>query len=187
MKNPKITNEEIGIIKKAQAGDESAFNRLFKKYKTFVENVINSYLHDIDESKDLTNVVFLKVYEKLSTFTDYSSFGGWLRIIANRTAVDYLREMKNKQFLLGEYDNTVSNDENHSDLITEDDLVNHLLYEEILTEFEKLPDTTKKVCRLFYVENMTVEEISKELSIPTGTIKSMLFRTRSKIKNSLKF
>ena len=40
MKNPRITPEEIGIIKKAQAGDELAFNTLFRKYKGFVEQIL---------------------------------------------------------------------------------------------------------------------------------------------------
>ena len=87
MKTPSITPEEVGMIKRAQAGDESAFTRIFNKYKTFVDRILFQYLKDMDEAKDVTNIVFLKVYEKLSTFTAYDSFGGWLRIIANNTAI----------------------------------------------------------------------------------------------------
>ena len=185
MKNPKITLEEIGIIKKAQAGDESAFNALFRKYKGFVDNILFHYIKDMDEAKDITNVVFLKVHEKLSTFTAYDSFGGWLRIIANRTAIDYLREMKNKSTVLGDSGERLSSEE--SCFSSENDLVNRLTYEYILAEFDKFPETVRKVCKLFYVNNMTVEQISKSLRMPTGTIKSILSRTRSKIKKQLKF
>ena len=62
-KNPKITEEEIALIKSAKAGDESAFNTLFYKYKSFVDNVLFQYIKDMDEAKDLTNIVFLKVYD----------------------------------------------------------------------------------------------------------------------------
>lgn len=184
MKNPRITQEEIGIIKKAQAGDESAFNALFYKYKKFVETLLFSYLKDMDEAKDVTNIVFLKVHDKLSLFSDYDSFGGWLRILTNRTAIDYLREMKNKSNVLGDEDGRLPSEESSSS--SEDEIVNRLTYEHILTEFEKFPQITCKICKLFYVNNMTVDQISKSLNVPTGTIKSILSRTRRKIKQNLK-
>lgn len=184
MKNPRITPEEVGIIKRAQAGDESAFNELFKRYYPFVVNVLLQYIKDVDEAKDVGNIVFLKVHYKLSSFTTYDSFGGWLRIIANRTAIDYLREMKNKSNVLGDSDVRLTKDESTES--AENELVNRMTYDQIIAEFKKLPETTCKVCMLYYVNNMTVEQINEKLRIPTGTIKSMLSRTRSKIKKQLK-
>lgn len=184
MKSPRITPEEVGIIKRAQAGDESAFNALFFRYKGFVENLLFHYIKDIDEAKDVTNIVFLKVHDKLSLFSEYDSFGGWLRVLTNRTAIDYLREMKNKSTVLGDSDDRLSSEE--TSCSAEDDLVNRLTYEQILAEFEKFPETTCKVLKLFYVNNMTVEQISEKLNVPTGTIKSTLSRTRRKLKNKLK-
>lgn len=184
MKNPKITLDEIGIIKKAQAGDQLAFSKLFKRYKGFVESVLYQYIKDKDESKDIANIVFLKVYNKLSTFTAYESFGGWLRIIANRTAIDYLRRVKEENNLSDQEDRLSSQETVAS---AEDDLINRMMYEGLVAEFNKLSPTTCKVCQLFYVEGLTVEQISKNLRIPTGTIKSMLCRTRRKLKQHLKF
>ena len=42
--NPRITPEEVGLIKRAKAGDESAFNALYHKYKGFVDNILFQYL-----------------------------------------------------------------------------------------------------------------------------------------------
>ena len=185
MKNPTITEQEIGIIKDAQAGNILAFNKLFKRYKSFVTNVLFQYIKDMDESKDITNIVFLKVYDKLSKFTDYDSFGGWLRILTNRTAVDYLRSMKNKRVAPDVKEERLSSDTPGS---TEDDLVNHLTYKELLKEFNTFPEVTRKIFERFYIDNMTVEEISNTFNpkIPTGTIKSTLSRTRRKLKQRLK-
>ena len=74
MEYQRITQSEIETIKEAQKGNELAFNKLFNRYKEFVDNVLFCYVNDMDEAKDLTNVVFLKVHQKLSTFTDYFSF-----------------------------------------------------------------------------------------------------------------
>lgn len=184
MESPRITPEEVGIIKRAQAGDMSAFNTLFYKYKGFVENLLFQYLKDLDEAKDVTNIVFLKVYDKLSLFKAYDSFGGWLRILTNRVAIDYLRSIENKANVLGDRDERLSSQELSSS--GEIDLVNRLTYEQLMAEFDKFPETVRKVFRLFYENNMTVEEISNALNVPTGTIKSMLSRTRRKIKKQLK-
>ena len=179
----RITASEIQLIKQAQKGNMFAFNKLFVRYKEFVDNILFAYVKDMDEAKDLTNVVFLKVHQKLSTFTDYSSFGGWLRIIANHTAIDYLRKMKEKSVELGE--DTGRLPVELTNFSEEEDLVNLLEYESVLKEFKKLPEKTQKIFNLFYVEDLTVDEISKVLKTPTGTIKATLSRTRRKIKNNL--
>lgn len=183
MKNPKITQEEIRLIKDAQAGKMLAFNKLFSRYKGFVDHVLYSYLKDFDEARDLTNIVFLKVYYKLSSFTDYSSFGGWLRIIANRTAIDYLRKIGDKNKLLGENDGCMSLDQVESN---ENDTINRITYEQLLSEFDRFTPMHKNVCLLFYRDNLTVDQISKSLSMSPGTIKSILSRTRTSIKKQFK-
>lgn len=180
---PRITEEEVGIVKRAQAGDESAFNALFYRYKGFVENLLFHYLKDMEEARDVTNIVFLKVHEKLSLFTAYNSFGGWLRILTNRTAIDYLREMKNKNNVLTDADDRLPSVADSAS--PEDDLVNRMTGEQLKTVFKKFPETTQRIFHLFYVEGLTVAQISKALNIPTGTIKSTLSRTRRKLKNQL--
>lgn len=63
MEYQRITQSEIETIKEAQKGNELAFNKLFNRYKEFVDNVLFCYVNDMDEAKDLTNVVFLKVHQ----------------------------------------------------------------------------------------------------------------------------
>lgn len=180
MKIPKITPEEIGIIKKAQAGDKLAFSKLFNKYKSFVENTLYGYIQDSDEARDIVNIVFLKVYSKLSTFQDYLSFGGWLRTIANRTAIDYLRSKALRKL-------SYENDDNHLNnslepINNERDLINHLTFNEVLAEIKKLPEQNRKINEMYYINNMTVQKISEELRVPIGTVKSVLHRTRKKLR-----
>lgn len=183
MKTPNITPEEVGIIKEAQAGKMSAFNKLFYKYKPFVEKVLYSYLKDWDEARDLTNVVFMKVYRKLSKFTAYDSFGGWLRILSKNTAIDYLRKLENTGIVMDVEEEGLTSNESITSEGTE--IVNRITFDQLLSEFDNLSPIARKVCDLYYDKNMRVKDISRALNIPTGTIKSMLFRTREKIKQQL--
>ena len=182
MNIPKITPEEIGIIKDAKAGKESAFNTIYYKYKEFVISLLYQYLNDMDEAKDLSNIVFLKVYQKLSKFTDYSSFGGWLRILTKNTAIDYLRTLKNKAISIDDQENGIQLS-NISDVADEN---RSLTYTNLIEMFDSLPETNKKVVKLYYESGMTVAQISKAMNVPVGTIKSYLYRTRNNLKKQLK-
>lgn len=183
MKSPNITQEEVGMIKRAQAGDERAFNRIFKRYKPLVENILLRYLKDADEARDLANEVFLKVYEKLSMFKAYDSFGGWLRTITNNTAIDYLRATNKSNVVLELKADITPVYENASS--SGNEVFDRMTYKQILKLFDGLPSQKKEICLMYYQDRMTVKEISKALNVPTGTIKSVLSRTRIKIKNQL--
>jgi len=181
--SPEITPEEIELIKSVKAGSKTAFSKLFKQYKPFVEKLLYTYIKDMDEARDIANIVFLKVYEKIAMFTDYSSFGGWLRILTKNVAIDYLRTVKQNKSLEDDESIKILNNSIES---TEDLYVNKMMYEELLNLFDILPPSYRGVCKLFYINNMTVEQISEALNVPKGTIKSDLHRMRKIIKNHLK-
>lgn len=180
-KIPKITPEEIQTIKDAQAGSITAFNRIFYRYKDFVDRVLVNYTKDADEAKDLTNIVFLKVYDKLSKFTRYESFGGWLRILAKNTAIDYLRTINNEKDVSADDEKNmlqlrdVSGD-------SEDSIINKMTYDYLIDLIDTLPSSYRETCKLFYVDNLTVVQIAKILKIPENTVKSNLFRMRKRFK-----
>ena len=182
--NPKITEEEIALIKSAQAGNISAYNKLYHKYEGFTTNLLYRYLKDYDEARDINNLVWLKVYNKLSKFTDYSSFGGWLRILTNRTAIDYLRELKPQKCVPQDLETPgaprvqeVDYGESNVDQIT---------YNQVLEMLKQFPEDVRRIFELHYVDHLTVSEISEALGIPEGTIKSHLSRKRKIIKKMLK-
>ena len=184
MKTDKITPEEIAVIKAAKEGDIKAFNRIFKRYKAFVCGILKSYIKDKDEANDIANIVFLKVYDNLSKFTAYDSFGGWLRIMTNRTAIDYLRKIKNAPVVMDSIDSRLTSMRSISS--NETDIVNRLTYEQVLKEFNALSEQARKVCEMFYIDNMTAEQIGTALNIPIGTVKSHLSRSRSRLRKQFK-
>lgn len=182
MKNPRIA-ENIGLIKRAQAGDESAFSKIYKQYEKLVLNTIRMYIKDDDAARDLVVVTFTDVYENLSKFTEYTSFVGWLRTIACRNAIDYLRRRKT-------YADTESNDDRLSlvESISEEgesEIVEQVTMNQIREEFKRLVPQHKRICELYYVDELSIADIGKQLGIPAGTVKSVLSRVRKRIKNHL--
>lgn len=183
MNLPDITPEEITLVKNAKEGKPHSFTALFKRYKYFVDHVLYEYVKDMDEARDLTNVVFLKVYQKLPSFTEYKSFGGWLRVISNRVAVDYLRLRSKHRFTEDvEKDWVVPKQKE----VNETDLINRLIYQESVDYFKTLPHPQGRINELYYCNSYTVDEISKALFMPLGTVKSVLFRTRKELRKLFK-
>lgn len=183
MNNPKITPEEIGIIKRAQAGDMSAFNQIFYMYKGFVEGLLHVYIGDWDEAKDLANIVFLKVHDKISKFVNYNTFGGWLRILTKNIAIDYLRTVKSNYVSVDDTEKKVQLRSSNVD--SEVNNVDKLVYQDILDLVEEYPPLYRKVFKMFYVDDISVDEISETQNIPSGTIKSILFRMRKQLRKQL--
>jgi len=179
-KNPKITDEEIALIKSAQAGEITAFNRLYEKYKNFTTNLLYKFIKDYDESKEINNIVWLKVYNKLSKFKDYSSFGGWLRILTNRTAIDYLRTLDDSTYVSDSLAQFVPDIENEYDYGKS--TVDSITYKQLVETFKQFPEDVRRVFELYYVDGLTVSEIHEVTKIPEGTIKSHLSRKRKLLK-----
>lgn len=182
--NPKITDEEIALIKSAQAGNMPAYNKLYYKYSGFTTNLLYKYIKDFDEARDVNNIVWLKVYNKLSKFVDYSSFGGWLRILTNRVAVDYLRSLKLSKYVPQDIEENSTL--NPKDVDYGESTVDEITYNQILEVIRQFPEDVRKVFELHYVEHLTVAEISDALNIPEGTVKSHLSRKRKTLKKLLK-
>ena len=178
---PRITQEEIALIKSAQAGNISAYNKLYNKYSGFTTNLLYKYIKDFDEARDINNIVWFKVYRKLSKFTDYSSFGGWLRILTNRTAIDYLRKLKPSVYIPENLENNEVRQVDDGESAAES-----TSYQQILEVIKQFPEDVRRIFNLYYVEHLTVSEISDVTKIPEGTIKSHLSRKRNLIKKLLK-
>lgn len=183
-KNPKITAEEIALIKSAQAGEESAFNKLYHKYSGFTTNLLYKYIKDFDEARDINNLVWDKVYRNLSKFKHYSSFGGWLRILTNHVAVDYLRKLDDFVYVSDTMAQCMPSIENSNDYgeLT----VDNITYNQLIEMFNQFPEDIRRVFKLYYVDGLTVKEIKEVTKIPEGTIKSHLSRKRKLLKQKFK-
>ncbi len=183
-KNPKITEEEIALIKSAQAGYMPAFDKLYHKYSGFTTNLLYKYIKDFDEARDINNLVWDKVYRNLSKFVNYNSFGGWLRILTNHVAVDYLRKFKPSLYVPRDSEDVSISSIKEVDY--GESTVDNITYNQILEVFKQFPEDVRRIFELHYIEHLTVSEISEALDIPTGTIKSHLSRKRKLLQKLLK-
>lgn len=179
-----LSKKEIETIKQAQNGSIKAFNTIFYKYKNYIEKILVIYLQDEDEAHDLANVVFVKIYNNLEKFKNYNNFKGWITTLTKRTAIDYIRSVKKKMVSIDDTEQSIQLTNKELDNLYGPDMKE--IYNDALNIINSLSKTSRTVCKLFYIYNLTIPQIQMKTGMPEGTIKSALCRSRNQIKNKLK-
>jgi RNA polymerase sigma factor (sigma-70 family) len=175
--------EDFKLIDMAVAGDEKAFAKLLQRYKRPVYHMILKMVRNVDDAEDLTIESFAKAFRSLSKFKKDFTFSTWLFRIATNNSIDFIRKKKINTLSI---ENTYTDDDGQSvSLDIEDfnlnpqDVAIKAQKEEIIQVFvNMLPAKYQKLVRLRYFNELSYEEIAKELEAPLGTVKAQLHRAR---------
>ena len=179
---------EAILIRRAQAGDEMAFQGVVEQYQSKVFSIIYGILRNHNDAEDIAQQVFTKVYFSLKNFDFRSSLLTWIYKITVNECYDYLRKKKVRK-LVYESDFTEEDAQRmeHSEpardkrppvdvTLAQRDLVMKLL--------ARLPAEERKLLLLKEVEGHSVEELAAMTGINENTIKVKLFRARQKLLKS---
>jgi RNA polymerase sigma-70 factor (ECF subfamily) len=176
--------EDFDLIDKAVLEkDQQAYATLMKRYKKAVYFMILKMIRDADDAEDLTMEAFAKAFKNLERFKKDYTFSTWLFRIATNNAIDFIRKKKLKTMSLN---NTLSDDNGNAvtiDVEDDDDnpqdvFIRTQRLEMVRIFVDKLPAKYRKLVILRYFDELSYEEIAKELNKPLGTVKAQLHRSR---------
>ncbi len=178
------------IVRRVQAGDQSAFNALVLKYQHRVLKLVSRFVNDATEAEDVAQEAFLKAYRALPSFRGDSAFYTWLYRIAINTAKNALVAHKRRPV---DFDLDLQDPEQferQARLKEADTPEGVLLTDEIRNVVEKameqLPDDLRTAIVLRELEGLSYEEIAEAMDCPVGTVRSRIFRAREAIDKKLK-
>ncbi len=142
-----------------------------------MKGVCLRYSGNEEQAEDLLQDSFLKAFEKIKTFKNDGSLGGWLRKLTLNTALEFYRKNKrtNQTFELTDYS---------LDLI-DDTIIEQLELEDLLLKIQKLPTGFRTIFNLYAIEGYNHREIAELLDISDGTSKSQYSRARKLLKNMI--
>ena len=179
-----MKNDDVVLIQRILAGDETAFASLVRKYQKQVHTLAWRKIRDFHIAEDITQETFLQAYQKLETLEDPTRFPRWLYVIADRLCIAWLRKNQRQTEPLEEADLSGIETEAYSRFVATEhaetfaearrDLVEKLL--------AKLKENNRTVITLHYLEGMTYAEIVNFLGVPENTIRSRLRRARQQLK-----
>ena len=177
-KNSRDIDSEL--IKKAKQGNHGAFNILTSKYYPRVYASIFSFIKSKEDSEDLSQQTFIKVWQQLDSFRGDSAFFTWVYRIAINLAKNFVTSSGFKKQKIN-----TSIEDTEIDISSFNDIESTVIQDESLEEMndyiDTLPESLKTAFVLREVEGKSYEDIAIITQTPIGTVRSRIFRARESI------
>ena len=177
-----VPNEDNLLITKAQRGDEGAFKFLMTKYYPRVYASLFAFTKSREDSEDLTQLTFIKVWQKINSFRGDSAFFTWVYRIAINLAKNHFASSASKKDKVN-----ISSDDLEIDIPSYENPEMSLMHKQSLQNIQSyvktLPESLKTAFTLREVDGKSYEEISIITNTPIGTVRSRIFRARESIIN----
>jgi RNA polymerase sigma-70 factor, ECF subfamily len=174
--------DDFTLIKTFQEGDKDAFSILVNRYNEKVRNLIFRILSEVSIVDDLSQDVFIKVYESLNYFRFESSFYTWLYRITVNKCRDEIRKRKVRKFTSLDFIFSNGVEMKHPD-DQYDRIESDLLVSEALS---KLSSKQREIIILKDLNDLSYQEIGEILNCEIGTVKSRLSRARIELAKIMK-
>lgn len=148
------------IFQDLQHGDSSKLNNLYNEYNRLIYGIAFSILKNKEDSEDIVQIVFLKIFQIDKSKLPTNNEASWLYSLTKNETLNYLRKKK-KELNLDEF-YYISEEDKELSKIIDNDSYNRLI--------SKLDKQAQEIVSLKILSNMSFREISLLLNIPMGTV-----------------
>ena len=182
-----MTEQELiaGLLK----GDELAFKTVVDTYKNMVYNTVLGFLQNTDDAEDVTQDVFIKIYENIGSFKQQAKLSTWIYRISITQAMDFIRHRNRKKrggFILSLFGSKQEilydpPDFAHPGVLTENKEQSAILFKAI----NQLPENQKTAFILQKLQDKGQREIAEIMQMNEGAVESLLSRAKANLKKLL--
>jgi RNA polymerase sigma-70 factor (ECF subfamily) len=182
---------ELRLIELSRTGDRGAFVELVELYRSKIQKLGYRMLLNKLDTEDIVQETFIRVYLNLNHYDESQKFSTWVYRICRNACIDLLRKKRPTHSLDAElFEHEDGNTYYHKIPTTENSpeflALQSETKEQIHKTLDKLSDKYKTIIRLYYLDELTLQEISQLLNLPVTTIKTRLHRGRELLKNKWK-
>ncbi len=185
--------EERLIVQRVKAGDQQAFEVLYRRYVSSVYRQAIKLVGNEAEAEEVVQEVFLTLYEKAKTFRGDSTFSTWLyRLTLNTTLMKLRRRKRSKEVAIEDYLPKYQDDGHH--LVRpvvdwsrnpEESLLSLEVQRTLQHALDQLPPVDKAVVVLSDLDGLANKEVGKALGLSVPAVKSRLHRARLFLRGNL--
>jgi RNA polymerase sigma-70 factor (ECF subfamily) len=185
--SPRGEDDDHQLIRRAVAGDSTAFSVLVERYQQRVFKLVSRMIGNREQVEDLVQEVFLKAYRKIDSFRFEASFFTWLYIIAVNTCRNHYRRFEPLTVPVDpDPDDDLPGVVLRSEFERPDDAAHREeMAQAVRAALDTLPPDHREVLVMCDLEGLGYQEIADVLGIPVGTVRSRIFRARAAMKNIL--
>jgi RNA polymerase sigma-70 factor (ECF subfamily) len=175
------TRQELSLIRRAIEGDERAFDRLVLRYRALVLRIAREALPSRELAEDAAQEALLEAHRSLRWLREPERFEGWLATIARRVAGRAGRRHAARDRTLAEWS------WGGTQAIIPEPLgpAQASVAERVREAIEELSERHRRAMTLHYLEGREIAEVGRELGLPGGTVKRILFEARQEIREEI--
>ena len=172
------------LIINAIGGRSDGFEELVHRYQRQITSYVFRMLGDYDSALDVTQEVFIKVYNSLSKYSSEYKFSTWLYRIAHNAAIDHMRRnsITPQSIETENADGTYQIQIESGRPSPEKDHEVREWRNEIDAVVKCLPPTYRDLILLRHSRDLSYDEIAAVTGLPLGTVKNRLFRAREMMR-----
>ena len=172
------------LIVSAVAGRTDGFEELVRRYQRPITSYVFRMLGDYESSLDVTQEVFIKVYNSLSKYSPEYKFSTWLYRIAHNAAIDHMRRnsVTPQSLEVENADGTYQIQIESAGPSPEQDRERAEWRTEIESVVRCLPPAYRDLILLRHARDLSYDEIAEVTGLPLGTVKNRLFRAREMMR-----
>ncbi len=166
-------SDDIYYVRRVREGDTDAFGHIVRKYQRMVFTTVVRIVDSHHDAEDITQEIFIKVFQSLGRFRGQSEFSTWLYRIAYNTTISEVRRRRNKFIRL---DDDLPDTEITEDI---DTLYLHQRAEILETVLKKLSPDDAQLIMLYYYNKQTIRNIAGIAGLSESNTKVRLHRIRN--------
>lgn len=176
-----LKSKHSELVKRIQAGDKEAFEKLFYKYYAMLCVFSNSYVKSIDTSRDVVQDVFIKIWDNRENFVITQSLKAYLYQAVRNQSLNYLEKNSQKRRLEESLtrQRKIDSEEKEIELNTEE------LTEKIWKLVEQLPERRRTIFILYRKHGLSYKEIGQVMDITRKTVENQMGRSLQFIRDQL--
>lgn len=180
-------SEELELIERIKSKDAGALSDLYDKYNRLLYGMILSIVKSRTEAEDVLQEVFINIWQKADSFKERrGNVFSWIVTLTRNRAIDRIRSKgyKTQQKASANVDDpAITLEGNHFDPLET------TIYSDrakiVKRALGEIPDKQSKVLQIAYYKGLTQSEISDQLDIPLGTVKTRMRQGMLKLKDIL--
>jgi RNA polymerase sigma-70 factor (ECF subfamily) len=171
------------LLERCRRGDALAWEALVRAYQSSVYAVTRHYLRDPEEARDVAQDVFVRLYERLGTFTGADTFKAWLLRMTRNACIDRLRRLRARPPAVDvPVDDAQLAGGDDPEALAEAEVRSRLLRRAVAG----LSASHREILMLKDIQGLGLEEIAEMLGVPLGTVKSRSSRARLELADALR-
>jgi len=168
------------LIKRLKTGDQEVWKMIIDRYSKKVYNIALNFAGNREEAADITQDIFLKVYNNIDKYKEDRSFTAWLLRVSKNHCIDHWRKNKYHRKNV-ELEDNISVDPSQRMETPEENLVRKYDAQYVRQKLLLLPPDLRALIIMRDIQDLSYQEISENLDIPLGTTKSRINRARTRL------